>query len=340
MGLLTSNRPRLLGALIIAVLLAVSGRMLLEPGWRLGDDFLRNSYDSLHALGGVRSDAVTDSQVVIIYLDLASFDARKLDPAIPWPRDLHSLLLDRLTAAGTRAVIFDILFSQNGPRAEADNALAESIQRSGRVILAAEHNRFSVAPDETNNWASMGKLEPPLERFASASAGWGIASHAIDDDGLVRRYVAGFPDSSQPTLTWAAARWLDLPVTKSPDALSAANARWVRYYGPPFSIPHMSYTQALEPRGIDDAFFHGKIVFVGGRPFVDKFDRKQDEFGNPFHYAQYKHWFMPGVEVHATEMLNLARGDWLRRLSQGQEIAILLACALVFGGGLIWLKPI
>src|SRR5258708_25046427 len=124
MGLLTSNRPRLLAALIIAVLVAVSGRMLLEPGWRLGDAFLRNSYDSLHALGGVRSDAVTDSQVVIIYLDLASFDARKLDPAIPWPRDLHAQLLYRLTAAGAPAVLFDIPFSQNTPNNYSGNAFA------------------------------------------------------------------------------------------------------------------------------------------------------------------------------------------------------------------------
>src|SRR5712691_12814866 len=65
MGLLTFNRSRFLGAVIIAVLTAVSGWLLLEPDWRLGEIFLRNSYDSLHSLGGTRSDAVANSPVVV-----------------------------------------------------------------------------------------------------------------------------------------------------------------------------------------------------------------------------------------------------------------------------------
>src|SRR5690349_16295493 len=119
MGLLASNRSRLIAALILAALAAVVGLLLNEPGRHLGEAFLHNSYDSLHSLRGTRLDAMGDSPVVIVYLDLHSFDAEKQDPSLPWPRDLHAKLLRRLTKAGARAVVFDIVFSQNGPSTDA-----------------------------------------------------------------------------------------------------------------------------------------------------------------------------------------------------------------------------
>ena len=48
---------------------------------------------------------------------------------------------------------------------------------------------------------------------------------------------------------------------------------------------------------------------------------------------------MPGVEVHATELLNLIRGDSLRASGRAWEITLLL-CAAAFGGGLLWLRPV
>jgi PAS domain S-box-containing protein len=46
------------------------------------------------------------------------------------------------------------------------------------------------------------------------------------------------------------------------------------------------------------------------------------------------------VEVHATEYLNLMRGDWLRRRSGTAEILILAATALVFSFGLLRFPPL
>ena len=43
-------------------------------------------------------------------------------------REMHAKLLQRLTAAGARAVVFDIVFSQAGPSADADNAFAKEIR--------------------------------------------------------------------------------------------------------------------------------------------------------------------------------------------------------------------
>lgn len=249
--------------------------------------------------------------------------------------------MQRLTAAGARVIVFDIVFSGSGANPDADRAFANAIRDNGRVVLAAEYNnKSSTATVDKHEWARLGLVEPLYEPFANAAAAWGIATLAIDDDKVVRRYVAGFPSESLPTLAWAAAAWLRLPAATNSAALQAANQLWIRHYGPPLTIPHVSYSQALDPAGVRDDFFRDRIVFIGSRPQVELFNAPQDEFRSPFHSWQYRELFMPGVEVHATELLNLMRGDWLRRLAQGTEIALLFGVALLFGGGLVWLRPV
>jgi hypothetical protein len=78
--------------------------------------------------------------VVVVYLDLASYQRQGLDPLKPWPRGLHAQLLHRLTAERARAVIFDIVFSGAGPVAADDEAFARAIRENARVVLAAECN--------------------------------------------------------------------------------------------------------------------------------------------------------------------------------------------------------
>lgn len=48
---------------------------------------------------------LTNSPVVLVFLDLDSYQHEKLDPAQPWPRELHAKLVQRLTAVGVRAIV-------------------------------------------------------------------------------------------------------------------------------------------------------------------------------------------------------------------------------------------
>ncbi len=320
-----------------ALLLATAVALL---GLALKNSFANASYDSLHSRTGIQPSATADSPVVIVYLDLASFSHEHQNPAQPWPRDLHAKLLKRLTAAGAKAVVFDIVFGNAGPNPAADQAFTEAIRENGHVVLAAEFNSSTIAPDDQHNWARKDKIEPIFAPFDSAAATRGIASLHIDDDNVVRQYLAGFGSDSQSTLTWATASWLRLPVAKTAKALAEANQKWVRYYGPPMTIPHISYSQALAADGVRDDFFRDKIVFIGARPQVGLFQDSKDEFRNPFHSWSYKNYFMPGVEVHATEMLNLVRNDALQRVAPMTENFLLLVVAISFGGGLIWWRPL
>lgn len=328
-----ANRFRMLAALLLAGAVTLLGLVFKN-------DLADASYDLLHSFAGIQSTAIKDSPVVIVYLDLNSFQRENKNPIQPWPREFHAQLLHRLANAGAKAAVFDIVFGDAGPDQNADKLFAAAIAKNGRVILASEFNANTIAPDSQQNWARIQNVEPLYAPFVAAAAAHGIASQVIDDDYTVRRYVAGFESEPQPTLTWAAATWLRLPVTQPAAALAAANQKWVRYYGPPLTIPHVSYEMALETNGVGDEFFRDKIVFVGAHPQVGLFNERKDEFRNPFHSWKYKSYFMPGVEVHATEMLNLVRGDALRRISRGCENLLLVAAALLFGVGLIWLRPL
>src|SRR5712691_7306964 len=75
-------------------------------------------------------------EIVLVYLDELS--ARQLNQPLDdaWNRELHTALLDRLTEDKARLVFYDIVFDQ--PREPAaDVAFAESVRKSGRVILGA-----------------------------------------------------------------------------------------------------------------------------------------------------------------------------------------------------------
>ncbi|MBI1177305.1 CHASE2 domain-containing protein [bacterium] len=341
MGPGKSTRLRLIASMTLAVGVAGIGLLLLRNAWLPATLWQHASYDTLHSIGGTDLATIDNAPVVVVYLDLNSYIERDLDPAKPWPRDLHAQLLRRLNAAGARAVVFDIVFGAKGPDARADRALAEAIGDRSNVILAAEYNdKTSVVTDNDNDGGKIRSVGRVYSLFSSVASGVGLASLAIDDDRVARRFFAGFASADQPSLAWATAAYLKIPVTQGENAIVNANRSWIRYYGPATTIPHVSYSQALAPHGVVDEFFRGKVVFVGARTLVGMIDDRQDEFRSPFHSWNYKEYFIPGVEVHATELLNLMRHDNLRRMSPVAEVTVLLLVALLFGGGLIWLRPI
>ena len=73
------------------------------------------------------------SKYVVVGIDSESVEAKG---RWPWPRNDQAQIIDNLTDAGAAIILIDILYSEasaNNP--EHDLALAQSIQRSNRVIL-------------------------------------------------------------------------------------------------------------------------------------------------------------------------------------------------------------
>jgi adenylate cyclase len=115
--------------------------------------------------------------------------------------------------------------------------------------------------------------------------------------------------------------------------------RWVNYYGPPGTLPRISYHLALDTNATPESVFDGKVVFVGARLFTLFANQRKDEFYNPYSYWSANRGFMPGVEVQATIFLNLFRSDWLLRWPRATEASVLALLGAAFGLGLMRLRP-
>src|SRR6185436_8708089 len=135
----------LLGS-IASVLTALFGLLLLQ--FPIGDGVTRVSYDLPFTL---RSDILADD-VALVYLDEASHNELKQPLTAPWDRSLHAQLVERLTADGARAIVFDILFTHPSTNAAADAQFARAIQQSGRVILGGNFNQRETMPGLPGRW--------------------------------------------------------------------------------------------------------------------------------------------------------------------------------------------
>ncbi len=318
----------------VVALVLLSGWLLL-PESRTGAALGRASYDWSQAFG--EPLAPTHSPVVLVYLDLDSHLREKQNPAEPWSRALHAQLVRRLTEAGAKAVVFDIIFDRPGADTAADRKFAAAIQTNGHVVLAAEISRSSRATVQSEGVKSQ-QLSLPATNFLDAAAAWGVANARMDDDFVVRRHFHGFPGQNQPSLTLAAARVAG--VSFAAGATDPQKTQWLRYYGPALALPHVSYSSALHRDEVPDEFFRDKIVFIGARPMAGTFRERKDEFRNPLSAWGDKELFMPAVEVHATQLLNLMRGDLLRRLPPLTELLVLAVSAGVFGWLLFRFRPL
>src|SRR6266446_4596037 len=127
------NRAHLAAA--FGALLAVGCGLALSE-FKFGSGLVRSSYGLLHVFRG----DLAAQDAVIVCMDEVSYEKLGQPENAPWDRALHAKLIERLTAAGARAIAFDVVFSDPIPsKVEADVLLAEAIKPSGRVILAADN---------------------------------------------------------------------------------------------------------------------------------------------------------------------------------------------------------
>jgi adenylate cyclase len=318
----------LLAAIFGGILAAAVGYVLLT--FSAGSGIANLSYESSIISHG--EQAV--DQAVIVYLDEQSFLNLGQPQNAPWDRSLHARLIQRLTAAGAKAIVFDIVFSDpSAANPAADEMLAKAMKESGRVILAADRIRTG---------AKQSQIVRPFDLLWDNAAGVGSAEVRPGTDLVVREHT---PEEEVPALSWAAAEFVGAESIESGG--NHRRGKWVNYYGPPNFIPGTSYYQALEPALVPDQFFSNKTVFVGARIMTKFAGERKDEYRNPFgswdsedRAVQRGALFITGVEIQATMFLNLVRGDWLKRFSPTTERTIVTALGLLFGFALVRFKPL
>lgn len=242
---------------------------------------------------------VPADDVVIVAIDLQSLAALG---RWPWPHTLHAQLIDRLTAAGVRAIGMDVALSEPDAHPQNDEALAAAIARNGRVVLPvfAEARELGGMPEEI----------APIPAVAKAAAALGQIDMPRDSDRMVRKafLMAGLGSPYWPALGLALLR-LDQPSAASPlpglrdrDGIPRSPYLWerdyrvlLRYAGPGGSYGRVSYVDVLDGQ-VPASLLKGKLVLVGATA-----EGMHDIIDTPG-------GTMPGVEYQANLLESLRHG--------------------------------
>jgi adenylate cyclase len=287
-------------------------------------------------------------QVVVITVDQTDLDFFKNQGVTwPWPRQLYSHIIDYCRQGGARAVIFDVLFteaSSYGP--EDDQRLAQAAAAAGNVVLPFFLSRDEKAPNPAaaavlekagldlpgprpRGLPSYASMVTPVAPLLAAARALGNVESSPDPDGIYRRLplVAPFQGRWLPSLSFAAFQLLErggVPLRFADGALVVGSARipldsqgrlLLKYRGPSrsharFAAANVIASEARRRHGLAPIYpqeaFTGKWVFVG-LTAPGLLDLKASPVG-----AVY-----PGVEVHATVLDNLLRGDFLKTAPWG-----------------------
>jgi len=294
------------------------------------------SYDLRFALRGPQR--VDSLGVVIVDIDDQSFF--DLPSRWPFPRTYYARLIDNLTRAGARLILFDIIFSEpTASNPAEDLALAAAAARSRRVVFAGK-KAFDLASGGTLNTYLIKPIKPLLQ---SGSA-WGIVNIDEDLDGFVRRYLLfeEWEGSRHLPLAMMAYRWLKRGPQEQAEAAAGVpqyddNSFLINFRGPARTFPTYSFASVLDDRNfqlveaeldtnyfetvyLPNRVFANKVVFVGASA-----EELQDVKFTPFYSAGKSRHKLPGVEVHANALATLLLGDAVQRTPFWIEWLVLLA---------------
>jgi adenylate cyclase len=326
----TKFRKRLLAALVIGVIALVWGLMLLKR--TPGNGLRLASYD-LPFLFGERPPP---ENIVLIRLDEASHQELDQPMAQAWDRRLHAKLVELLTAAGARMIVFDIVFHETNP--EQDGVFAAAMKQHGSVVLAGEIIRHDP---KSNLQQSLLVASPELRR---AAAGWGLTDIPVDSDGVIRRIRHVIPTDfgDKPSLS----ELVRQKITGS-GPTAAAGLEFINYYGPAGTFTEYSYSGVLLDRGIPRDAFRDKIVIIGSRQKSGLSDAGKDVYPTPYlpmpiedQDGKKARKLTPGMEIQATAIANLLDGRRIHGLRPEHESWLIIASALMLAAAACLLPPI
>lgn len=316
--------------------------------------------DSMFEIRGPLS--VEDSPIVLVAVSEQADS--EIPEKWPWPTNVHAKLVENLNRAGAKAILFDILFTQNDEFNPANDSLfAEMVSKYGNVILAGDIEQI-----ETREGIERSSIFPIDILLENSPNPLGLVSTNPSVDGYVRVYNFGRNYLGESYLMLGLE---GLKVFENiPDSLvdpldpnandpffrvgqyeirrESLNSFIINYYGPEGMFPLYSYeeviddpsyttvmeAEAFEMNLFDDPDFQSgllyeevfkdKIVIVGSTMPV-----LQDFHPTPFSTADFPR---PGFEIHAHALQTILDGNYIRSQKAGYQLLlmILVAIGIVF----------
>jgi adenylate cyclase len=261
--------------------------------------------------------APPDSTIVIVDIDEKSLAA--MAPEFgrwPWPRQVFGEFVQKAELQKPSAIVFDVLFSDPDVyNTESDAYFDEAIGKTGNtwfpmVRLDKSADRASsLAPAKVpgarvitpiDSTATIAVILPFLASVQK-SGRTGFNNIIPDIDGVCREYPVRYSEHGCEiaSLPFAVARAQN-PSISVPDKIL------LNWRGKPFTYKHISFSDVYfdmrkEHPQRDGSEFAGKVIIVGSTA-PSLFDNKVTAVDRQF----------PGVEILATAIDNLRKGDWLR----------------------------
>jgi adenylate cyclase len=316
---LTANKWIALAAVFAALVLA-------DHYWiGVGPAIDRSAGDAMLRLSA--SQRPVSDKVVIVDIDQKSLeDMNDLAGRWPWPRSVHGELIDHIQKQGPRAIVFDILFDgQDMDRPEHDEAFAETVARNPNVSLAMgmasdgtgariKDIPPAVAPRPLTNPPSDSRVPMllPLAVLSHPEAMRGGLINFTEDGDGVGRYHELYLDRAGWRFPSLAAHIVESAGRQLPDEQKIM-LNWRRGW------KHVSYgdifldSQRARPLRNPNEL-RDKIVVIGtAAPGLQ--DLRLTPLASTY----------PGVEILATAIDNLDRGDWLRTVPRSWMLPLALA---------------
>lgn len=278
--------------------------LVVVLAWGAGafDRVERTTVDTRFEVRGAR-DAPDDIVVVAIDDDTLS------DVGVRWPfpRAIQARALDRIAAAGPRAIAYDIQISEQTDDA-ADQALGQAIFTAGPLVLATTQYDRANGPN----------LLFYEEDLDAAGVRVGHAAFPDTPDNVFRSVpseVDGLVSFARATAEVATGR--DLGGAFPAFAL-------IDYVGPPGTVRSVRYSDLLTG-GTDPDVLRDRIVMVGTTA-----PRLGDTHPTPFGGAP-----MSGPEINANAVATILAGFPLREAAGWLDVLLIVAMAGI-GAAAAW----
>lgn len=265
----------------------------------------------------------------------------------PWPRDRHGYVVDFLSRAGAKGVVFDVLFLEpDAETPEYDEIFARHSEQAANVVL----------PFVLTDMGAEQSARFPIDPLLAQARALGFINLYADADGTVRRLplFARVAGQTYLQLGGAAAQAFDpqqtmhiqatgmsfrghqVPLSDDLKMLINWHGRYDQQIYPTYPIGAIlqSYADQLENRQplLDPSLFKDKIVFIAATA-AGLYDLRVTPVSP----------ITPGVMIHMTVLDNLLQGNFLRQAPGWTTYLglLLMAFATAFGYLCIergWLK--
>ena len=274
----------------------------------------------LDVLFKVRGPVAPPDKVAVVAITRNS--ARELglsEKLYQWSRQAHGELVQSLSGAGARFIVFDVFF-ETGRDASGDEAFRRAIENAGNVLL------FSRSQKEVHNGIETETFLKPYEPFYRA---------ALDSAPLilpkvparVSRFFIRHPSfHSVPTLP--AKVWL----LEQDDVAAASNLfqsirpdPLLNLYGPPRTITTVEFSDVIngDPQALSQ--LAGRVVFIG----YSAEDQPDQRDGFYTSFTSGDGLDVGGVELAATAYANIATHNWLREWLPWQNGLLVFVVGLI-----------